>query len=271
VSDNQTGGLDTAWVSYNNLFKHNGYLELGKLEVPAPSLDSMGFEIAPYATPEITVGEHAYQLDGNRWGAKTGYLHGSLSLDAAYVGGDANLTGLGGATDFLPSNGRALQYRAAIMNPKNPLEVGVYGAAGTFPISDGQTDRYRALAGYIQRDPKNGVPGVFFVYQTTHDSYPLAGATGPANSRGYTLNIYQPILKDKVVVGFRREMTDDGLGTVSHFGNIDMTVQIARYLRVYAEAGLSGANPGNSVDRIGTPAWRAFIWWTLPVSKQSRR
>src|ERR1700676_1592509 len=45
-NDNQGGGLDTAWVSYNNLFKHNGYLEVGKLEVPAPSPYSMWAEIA---------------------------------------------------------------------------------------------------------------------------------------------------------------------------------------------------------------------------------
>lgn len=263
-SDNQGGGLDTAWVSFNNLFKRNGYVQVGKLEVPAPSPYSMWFEIAPFNTPEIVVGEHGYQLDANRWGAKVGYLHNSVSLDAAYVGSDADLNG---ASDFVPGTGKALQYRAAFMRPKNPLEVGVYGASGTFPISDGLTDRYTALAGYIQRDPVHGVPGIFFVYQTTHDSYPAAGATAPANGRAYTLNIYTPIVKDKVVVGFRREMTDDGMGTVSHFGNIDLTVQLAKYLRLYGEAGLSGANPGNGVDRVGTPAWRAFIWWTIPVAR----
>ena len=264
VNDNQGGGLDTAWVSYNNLFSHNGYLQAGKLEVPAPSPYSMWYEIAPFATPEVTVGEHTYQLDANRWGLKTGYLRGSVSVDAAYVGSDADLNG---ASDFVPGTGKALQYRAAFMRPKSPLEAGVYGTSGTFPISDGLTDRYTALAGYVQRDPTNGVPGVFFVYQTTHDSYPAAGATAPANGRGYTLNIYQPIIRDKVLIGFRREMTDDGMGTVSHYGNVDLTVQLAKFLRLYTEVGLSGANPGNGVDRIGTPAWRAYVWWTMPVAK----
>lgn len=263
-NDNQGGGLDTAWVSYNNLFKHHGYLEVGKLQVPAPSPFSMWSEIAPFNTPEITIGEHTYQLDANRWGAKVGYLHGSISLDAAFVGSDADLNG---ASDFLPGNGKALQYRAAFMHPKKPLEFGVYGATGTFPISDGLTDRYSALAGYIQRDPTHGVPGVFFVYQTTHDSYPTAGATLPANGRGYTLNIYQPIFRDKVVVGFRREMTYDGMGTTNHYGNIDVTVQLAKYLRLYTEAGISGTNAGNGAERIGTPAWRVFVWWTMPIEK----
>ena len=261
---NQAGGLDTAWVSYNNLFKHHGYLEVGKLEVPAPSPYSMWAEIAPFNTPEVTVGEHTYQLDANRWGAKVGYLHGKVSLDAAYVGSDANLSG---ASDFVPGNGKAVQYRAAFMTPKNPLEVGVYGTTGTFPVSDGLTDRFSAIAGYIERDPMHGVPGMLFVYQRTHDSYPAAGATSPANGRDYTLNFYQPLFKNKVLIGYRREMTDDGMGTINHYSNIDMTVQLARFLRLYTEAGLSGTNAGNGVDRIGTPAWRVFVWWTMPIAK----
>jgi hypothetical protein len=263
-NDNQGGGLDTAWVSYNNVFKHNGYIELGKLEVPAPSPYSMWLEIAPFNLPEVTVGEHAYQLDANRWGAKAGYNHGSLSLDAAYVGSDADLNG---ASDFAPDNGKALQYRAAFQHTKSPLEVGVYGTTGTFPISDGLTDRFSAIAGYLQRDPTHGIPGVLLVYQSTHDGYPMAGAISPANGRGYTLDIYEPIIRDRVVVGFRREMTDDGMGTVNQYGNVDLTVQIAKYLRIYGEAALSGSNAGNGVDRVGTPAWRAFIWWTMPVTK----
>jgi hypothetical protein len=264
VNDNQGGPLDTAWVSYNNLFKHNGYLEVGKLVVPAPSPYSQWFEVAPFAVPEVTIGEHTYQLDATRWGTKVGYLNGSLSVDAAYVGSDEDLNG---ATDFTPPNGKTLQYRAAFMRPKNPFEAGVYGASGTLQVSDGLTDRYSAFAGYLQRDPTNHIPGVFFVYQTTHDSYPMAGAIAPANGRGYTLDIYEPIVKDTVVVGFRREMTDDGMGTVTHYGNVDLTIQLAKYLRLYTEAGLSGSNPGNGVTRIGTPAWRAFIWWTMPIAR----
>lgn len=267
VSDNQGGGLDTAWVSYNGLFNHHGYLAVGKLEVPAPSPYSMWFEIAPYNTPEITVGEHTYQLDANRWGAKAGYLHGSLSLDAAYVGSDADLNG---ATDWVPGNGKTLQYRAAFMRPKSPLEAGIYGASGTFPISDGSIDKFSALAGYVQRDPTHGVPGFLVVYQRTHDSYPLAGATSPATSRGYTVNVYEPIIKDRVLVGFRREMTDDGMGTINHYGNVDLTVQLAKYVRLYAEAALSPSNVGNGSERVGTPAWRAYVWWTMPVARARR-
>ena len=264
VNDNQAGGLDTMWVSYNGIFKHNGNLEIGKLEVPGPSPYSQWFEIAPFALPEITIGEHAYQLDANRWGAKLGYLSNSMSVAAAYVGSDEDLNG---ATDWVPPNGKAWQYQLAFLKAKSPVEAGYYGAQGTFPISDGSIDRWSAGGLYLQRDPMHGVPGIFAAYQATHDSYPFAGATNPATSHGYSVDVYQPFFRDKVVLGFRREMTNDGLGNIGQYGNIDMTIVLNKYLRLYTEAGLNGANPGNGVDRIGTPAWRAFIWWTMPVAK----
>jgi hypothetical protein len=263
VSDNGPGFADTAWVSYNNLFAHNGYIEVGKLEVPAPSPYSQWFEIAPYATPEVTVGEHAYQLDANRWGGKVGYTRANFNVAAAYVGSDGDWSDAG---TWVPPNGKALQYQAAIMQPKGPLEAGVYGAVGTYPISDGLTDQYHAYAGYVQRDPKYGMPGVFAVYQTTSDSYPFAGAGGTANGSDYTIDVYEPVMKGDLVFGFRREMTNDGLGNVSNTGEIDMTVRVAKYLHLYTEVGLSGMNPGNGANIVGTPAWRAFLWWTTPVT-----
>jgi hypothetical protein len=262
--DNQGGGLDTAWVSYNGLLKHTAYIEAGKLEVPAPSPYSQWLEIAPFATPEVTVGEHVYELDANRWGGKVGYLAGSTSVDVAYVGSDEDLNG---ASDWLPPTGKTLQYRAAFMRPKSPIEAGVYGATGTYPISDGSTDRFSAVAGYVQRDPLNGIPGVFAVYQTTHDSYPAAGAPGPSNGRDYTLDVYEPVLHGDVVFGLRREMTDDGMGTVSNSANLDMTIRLAKYVHLYTEGGFSSMNPGDGFNRVGTPAWRGYIWWTMPITK----
>jgi hypothetical protein len=70
-----------------------------------------------------------------------------------------------------------------------------------------------------------------------------------------------------VVFGIRREMTDDGMGTVSNSSNVDMTIRLAKYVHLYTEAGFSSMNPGNGVDRIGTPAWRGYIWWSTPISK----
>jgi hypothetical protein len=185
----------------------------------------------------------------------------------AYVGSDEDLNG---ATDWNPPAGKALQYRAAFMRANNPVEAGVYGAQGTYPISDGKPDQFSALAGYVQRDPTRGLPGIFLVYQTTKDAYPYAGATGGAVSHGYTLDLYEPIVKDSVVMGVRREFMTDGLGNTTSGANIDVTIRLAKYLRLYTEAGLSGANPGNGVNRIGTPAWRAFVWWSVPIERVRR-
>ena len=41
----QAGGLDTAWVAYNNFFDGSGHIFAGKLEVPAPSEFSQWFDV----------------------------------------------------------------------------------------------------------------------------------------------------------------------------------------------------------------------------------
>ena len=84
LAASQAGGLDTAWVAYNNFFNGSGHIFAGKLEVPAPSefsqwLDVTGLSINSSA--EITVGEHAYELDANRWGYKFAYVRGSLDAE----------------------------------------------------------------------------------------------------------------------------------------------------------------------------------------------
>jgi hypothetical protein len=56
-------------------------------------------------------------------------------------------------------------------------------------------------------------------------------------------------------------MTDDGLGTIVHSANIDLTVRLARFLRAYGEAGL---------QQNGKPAWRWFLWWTTPLGLAPR-
>lgn len=89
VQNNQAGDLDTFWVTYNNLLHHDGHLFLGLVQAPAPSPFSQWMDLAGFTTPEITVGEHAYELDGNRWGAKFNYVKGSLDLEAGWLGAAA--------------------------------------------------------------------------------------------------------------------------------------------------------------------------------------
>lgn len=257
VQAEQPGGLDTAWVAYNNLFHRDGHLSIGKIEAPAPSPYSQWADVSGFAISSLTVGEHTWQTAANRWGAKLGYLRGNLDVEAGYLGSDADLNGF---TDFTPPNGKTFQWRTTYARPDKPFEAGFFGTNGTVPLPEGGVDRFSSIAMYAQRDPVHGVPGVFAVYQRGYDANPGAGNPAAA-SREYSVELYQPLFRGNALVGVRREMTNDGLGTITHSANLDLTVRLARFLRAYGEAGL---------QQNGKPSWRWFLWWTTPLASTPR-
>ncbi len=121
------------------LLDGSGHIFAGKLEVPAPSEFSQWLDVSGLTAnsqAEITVGEHAYQLDGNRWGYKFAYLRGSLDAEVAYVTSGADLNGFN-AYDW--GQDKTLQYKLAFANRSNPLEFGYYGARGSWPLSEGDS------------------------------------------------------------------------------------------------------------------------------------
>lgn len=260
VQNNGAGDLDTFWLTYNNLLHRDGHLFAGLIEAPGPSPYSQWMDLAGFGTPEIVVGEHGYQLDGNRWGTKLDYTKGSLDLEAAWLG--SNL-GWGGVSDFSNDTDKTFQYKAAYANPESPLEIGVYGARGSWPLAEGGTDQYWAFAPYVQRDPYRGVPGILAVYQMALDGNPgyatLANGSlaplGSAGSTAATLELYEPVF-DRGVLSLRKEWSNDGLGTLTQSGNVDFNYQIARYLHAYVEEYFASH---------ATPGWRYMIWWTTPV------
>ena len=255
VHGEQPGGIDSLWVVYNGLNKHNGHLFVGTIEAPGPSAFMEWAEIAPLATPGITVGEHMWQNGMNRWGAKYAYVKGALNLEAGYLGSDADLNG---ATDFAPLSGKTFQWRAAFAPADKPLEVGVYGNVGTVPLMEGGVDRYSSVSAYTQIDPsRHGMPGLLAIYQRGLDGNPGAGV-GRTRSSAYTIDVYEPVFNGRGLVGLRRELTHDGMGNVMHSGNIDFTFSISRFLRFYSEASLSQNNK---------PAYRWYVWWTSPIVK----
>jgi hypothetical protein len=253
VQHEQPGGLDTAWVTYNNLFHRDGHLSIGKIQVPAPSPYYEWADVSGFATPSLIVGEHRWQNDGNRWGAKLGYLRDDFDVEAGYVGSNADLNGF---TDFTPVVGKAFQWRATYARPDKPFEAGFFGSNGSLPLPEGGIDRFSSIAAYAERDPVRNVPGLFAVYQRGYDANP-GGGNHAAASRAYSIELYEPVLRGDAFVGVRPEMTDDGLGTVTHSTNIDLTVRLARFLRAYGEAGLR---------QNGKPAWRWFLSWTTPLT-----
>lgn len=260
--NNQSGDLDTLWIAYNNLFHRDGHAFVGYLTSPGPSPWSMWTDLSGFAAPEITVGEHAYQTDANRWGAKLAYVHGSLDAEAAWLGSSQGWNGVG---DFGSDTDKTFQYKIAHANPQEPLEYGIYGSAGGFPLASGDLDRYRTIGLYAQRDPVGYVPGVLVMYQMNNDSNPDESGLA-VGSNAATVELYESIFNHQPdspsgqgLIGLRKEFTNDGLGDVAQSGNVDFTYHIARYLHFFAEAGITQNN---------TPAWRYMLWWTTPLEKQ---
>lgn len=253
TQNNASGGVDTAWVAYNNLLHRDGHMFLGKILSPAPSPYSQWADLAPFATPQITVGEHAYQ-NTNRWGGKFAYVHKSLDAEMAWLGSGEDL---GGTSNFSNSIDKTFQWKLADANPKRPLEFGVFGSRGSFPLPEGGTDQYYSTSAYLQRDPHRAIPGMFFVYQTAFDANPGGGASAAA-SNAATLELYQNLFADRAIVGARKEFTNDGLGTQLQSGNFDFEYHLARFVHAYVEMYLAQSSK---------PGYRYMIWWTTPLSR----
>ena len=262
VQDDQAGGIDVFQLAYNQLFKGNGHLFAGKISaLAAPAPFSNQSDLAPYASAELQVGEHVYQTDATRWGAALSYVHANLYAEAGWFGSSGEW---GDSTNFSSNTEKTFQWIAAYADPAKPLEVGAYGSVGSFPLSDGGVDHYNSTSLYVQRDPgPHFVPGIFAVYQWSHDANPGidmdSGLNLPsANSTAETFEIYEPLF-DRGIIGFRQETTSDGLGNVTRSGNVDLALQPFAhydYLHLYLEGALM-QNSG--------PAWRGSLWWIVPL------
>jgi hypothetical protein len=261
-SNNASGDLDTFWLAYNNLFHRDGHVFVGKIEAPGPSPYSQWADLSPFATPEITVGEHAWQNDANRWGAKMNYIHGDADLEAGWM---YNNAGWSGFSDFGQDTDKTFEWKAAYANGTQPLEFGVLGSRGAVNVSTG-LDQYHSLGGYIQRDPTGLIPGVLALYQAGYDANPGINpntgfvASGPANSTALTTELYQTFFHSVVYLGLRKEWTNDGLGDAAQGGDVDAAFTIAKYLRLYLEEGIS---------QNSKPAWRYTLWWTVPLRRSA--
>ena len=153
LQNNQAGDLDTFWLAYNNLFNRNGHLFAGLIEAPAPSPYSQWMDLADFTTPEITVGQHQYELDANRWGTKFNYIKGSLDLELGYMYEGPPSPSVWGASSVFTDTDKSFAYKVAYANPEHPVEFGVYGSRGEWPLTPGGTDQYWSAAPYVERDP----------------------------------------------------------------------------------------------------------------------
>ena len=262
VQNNQPGGLDTAQFNYNGLFRGDVHVFVGKimaLPVPAPFTD--GADIAAYAPAGITVGEHMYLNDMARWGAAASYVHGSIFAQAGWFASNNDLNGL----STFANTDKTFSWMAAYANPAKPLEAGVYGDVGTYPLAEGGLDRYHMIGTYVQRDPgPKFVPGFFALAQVSHDGNPGIGMqalpmAGPTGGNAQTLEVYESLFEQRAIVGLRGEHSNDGLGNSMRTYDLDFEGQpFARWdmLHAYLEAGM-GQN--------AQPAWRWGLWWISPL------
>ena len=261
VNGNEPGFTDTMWITYNNLLHRDAHLTVGKLEVPAPSPFSMWFELSGFAPPSMTVGEHVYELATNRWGAKLQYVRSGYIIEGSYTGAGGNLNT---AFDFTTPTDKTFQYRVAYARPDKPLEFGAFGATGSWPLSDGTFDEYSSITPYIQIDPQHGVPGLFAMWAHNHDAN-AGPAFGASKSSGYTLDIYEPFLDSKVMLGARYEGTFDGFGTNNHFGYVDLGIMLARRVSAGNAHALMLNGEVNMVSGSTAPGWRAQLLYNTTL------
>jgi len=266
VQHDQPGGVDTAWISYDRIFGPGTHLAVGKMPPAGPSFFSQWMDLAPFAVPGATVGEHAQALASNRWGAKLGWSNAYVAADAGWFGAQ---TDLNGATDFSNDTDKSLQWHVAYAPFDRPLQVGLYGNTGTFPLSLGGTDRYAATGLYAQIDQTAHAPGLLAIYQRGWDANagtgsapggaPAAMPLGAAASDGATLEVfYQPLRHYEALVSARREITDDGLGHAVQTSNIDLNLRLARFVHATLE---------HYSQSQGRPGWRYQVWWTTPLER----
>lgn len=260
VQNNMPGGTDTMWLTFNNLLHRDAHLTAGKLELPAPSPFSQWFELSGFNPPAMTVGEHAYGLSGNRWGGKLQYIRNGYIVEGAFVGPNGDLNS---AFDFTTPTDKTFQYRAAYARPDKPFEAGFYGATGSWPLSDGTFDHYNVIAPYVEIDAQGNWPGLFALYQTNHDANAGPGF-GPASSSGYTVDLFKPFMDNKIMVGTRYEMTNDGLGTLTHYGYVDLGVMLSRRVSS-SNANALMLNGEVNMTTGSTPGWRAMLVWNTSI------
>jgi hypothetical protein len=252
VQNNQSGGLDTAWLSYNRVFGDATHAVIGKMPPPGPSFFSQWSDIAPFAAAQITVGEHVQTLATNRWGARLAYTNERFTGSAGWFGGSADLNGV---TDFSSRFDNGGQWQMAYAPVERPIEAGFYGNFGNFPLSNGALDAYSAFAAYVQIDPDVHRPGVLLIAQHGYDVHPGPALPAAASHAEVAELSWKPLSHYEMLLSLRRENTYDGLGTFAQTTDADLAFRIARYLHATLEMGAAAR---------GTPAWRYMVWWTTP-------
>jgi len=299
-SNNLSGG-DTGhfWISYNHLFNGDGHLIVGKLDAPAPPAFSYWQDMSGFSSPTISVGQHGYNLGGERWGVgfnyvPTDYQKRPYKIQMAYVGNSPsmyNATAFSSTNPYGPygtGSDKAFQYKAAWARADKPIEAGVYGAVGTYILSTGYSqpiDDYNAVGIYAQRDPVKSFPGLMIFYQQTYDSnigpaVASAQLNQSAISRAFAFEFDEPLFNGDVMIGIRPveylgglQASKAGFDVLTtahpHYGAFDVVARdpkFSPYLYLVIESAVAAASNAT----YGQPAWRVGLKYAAPLFRARR-
>lgn len=149
------GGTDQLWLSYNQLFKGSGDIQVGKFHTPFPFMPAHRITIAPYAATSTTIGSDPFNEDDSHWGVTVSQMPSSIMYSVSALGGnqlicDTGCAQLGGNNTF-----HSFDVSAMTMNM-----VGLNAGAGVIyngfspPSGPGTTwDRFNRTALYLQYIP----------------------------------------------------------------------------------------------------------------------
>jgi len=252
-------------LAYHNLFNKAGHLYAGKIEPATMPMFTGNSNMTGFSSSSIAVGKHTYGMSSSRWGAGFNYVRDPIDVEISWSAGGSNMLQ---AADFttMPGIDKAFHYKVAYASPNKPYEVGVYGISGGNVLSTANLDRYNANGVYAQRDPVNLVPGVIVFYQVGSDSNTSAtkGTLAPASSHAYGVGLYESLFNGDVMLGFQPvEFTNNGLGTIKHFGNFDIGLHDPHIPYLYAT--LESAFAASSNAPKGQPTWRFSVKWAGPL------
>ena len=157
------GGTDQLWVSYNELFKGTGALQVGKFHTPFPFMPAHRITIAPYATTSATVGSNDFNEDDSHWGVTLSQMQMPVMFGISALGGNQLICELGCAQVGGNNTNHSLDFSVMTMN-----DVGVNAGAGVIyngfspPAFDGAPwDRFNRTALWLQYVPP-GQPRLMF-------------------------------------------------------------------------------------------------------------
>jgi len=157
------GGTDQLWLSYNELFKETGALQVGKFHTPFPFMPAHRITIAPYAATNATVGSNVFNEDDSHWGITLSQMQMPVMFSLSALGGNQLICESGCAQVGGNNTNHSLDFSTMTMN-----DVGVNAGAGIIyngfspPAFNGAPwDRFNRTALWLQYVPP-GQPRVMF-------------------------------------------------------------------------------------------------------------